>query len=205
MTLDDLVEANAAELVRYQGPRLARRYRALVAKAVTRETALRGAPGRLARSVAEHWFALLAYKDEYEVARLHSAAEYGAEPVFHLAPPLISRMDPATGRRRKVAVPGWLALPLFRALRHGRVLRGTPLDPFGWQADRQLERSLIRHYERDITDALATDDLDRMTALAELPGMIRGFGPVKAESAQAAAAAREVLLRNAPMLAVAAE
>ena len=202
--LDDLVAAHAAELVQYQGKRLATRYRALVGKAIARETALAGAPGRLSRAVAEHWFALLAYKDEYEVARLHSAAEYGPKPVFHLAPPLITRVDPATGRRRKIGVPGWLALPLFRVLRHGKVLRGTPLDLFGWQADRRLERALIAEYEADLTAALAGHDVAKMTALAELPDMIRGFGPIKAESARAAAAARAGLLAAAP-LAVAAE
>ncbi len=193
--LDDLIEANAAELVRYQNSALATRYRALVAQAAARETALAGAPGRLARAVAETWFALLAYKDEYEVARLHSEAEYGAKPVFHLAPPLISRVDPATGRRRKIGVPGWLALPLFRLLRHGKMLRGTALDPFGWQEDRKLERALIREYEQDMIAAFATNDLTMMVALAELPGTIRGFGPVKADSARAAAASRKALLQ----------
>ena len=159
----------------------------------------------MSRAVAEHWFTLLAYKDEYEVARLHSAAEYGAKPVFHLAPPLISRIDRATGRKRKIAVPGWLALPLFRALRHGKLVRGTPVDPFGWQEDRRLERRLIREYEQDMMAALATTDLDQMTALAELPGTIRGFGPVKADSARAAAVTRQALLRKGPSLAVAAE
>jgi indolepyruvate ferredoxin oxidoreductase len=206
VALDDLVAANAAELVRYQGRRLAKRYQALVAQAVARETALASAPGRLARAVAEHWFALLAYKDEYEVARLHSEAEYGPEPVFHLAPPLITRVDPATGRRRKLAIPGKLALPLFRVLRHGRVLRGTPLDPFGWQADRRLERALIRDYAADLAKALAAGDLATATALAELPGSIRGFGPVKAASAQAAAAVRaDLLARLDAPVAVAAE
>ena len=64
------------------------------------------------------------------------------KPVFHLAPPLLARTDPATGRPRKMAVPGWLALPLFRALRHGKILRGTRLDPFGWLAERRHERAL---------------------------------------------------------------
>jgi indolepyruvate ferredoxin oxidoreductase len=125
--------------------------------------------------------------------------------VFHLAPPLVSRMDKATGRRRKVAIPGWLALPLFRALRHGKMLRGTPLDPFGWQEDRRLERTLIREYEQDMMAVLGRADYDQMVALAELPGMIRGFGPVKAESARAAAAARAALLQERPELAVEAE
>ena len=204
-SLEALIEANAAELVRYQGRRLAARYRRLVDKAVARETALSGAPGRLSRAVAESWFGLLAYKDEYEVARLHSEAEYGANPVFHLAPPLVTRLDKATGRRRKIAIPGRLALPLFRALRHGKMLRGTPIDPFGWQADRRQERALIAEYEGDMATALAGRDLAQMIALAELPGTIRGFGPVKAESARDAAATRRKLLAPAAPLAVAAE
>ena len=204
-SLEALIEANAAELVRYQGRRLAARYRRLVDKAVARETALSGAPGRLSRAVAESWFGLLAYKDEYEVARLHSEAEYGANPVFHLAPPLVTRLDKATGRRRKIAIPGRLALPLFRALRHGKILRGTPIDPFGWQADRRQERALIAEYEGDMATALAGRDLAQMIALAELPGTIRGFGPVKAESARDAAATRRKLLAPAAPLAVAAE
>ena len=102
-------------------------------------------------------------------------------------------------------MPGWLALPLFRVLRHGKVLRGTPLDLFGRQADRRLERALIAEYESDLTAAFAGADLAKMTALAELPDMIRGFGPVKAESARAAALARTGLLSAVAPLAVAAE
>ncbi|MEJ1975336.1 MAG: DUF6537 domain-containing protein [Acetobacteraceae bacterium] len=73
---------------------------------------------------------------------------------FHLAPPLITGLDPATGRRRKIAIPGRIALPLFRALRHGKLLRGTALDPFGWQAERRAERRLVRETERSIAAAL---------------------------------------------------
>ena len=189
--LDALVEARAAELVRYGDAALAVRYRALVTRAATREAALTGAPGRLARAVAENWFKLLAYKDEYEVARLHSLASYGVKPVFHLAPPLLTRRDPATGRRRKVAVPGWLALPLFRVLRHGKALRGTAFDPFGWQADRRLERTLIGQYEVEIAAALAGDDLAVMVDAAEWPAGVRGFGLVKAESARVATDRRD--------------
>ena len=110
---------------------------------IARETAVFGRPGGLSRAAAEGLFRVMAYKDEYEVARLHAAAAYGDRPVFHLAPPLIARIDPATGRPRKMAMPGWLALPLFRVLRHGKVLRGTRFDPFGWQAERRQERALI--------------------------------------------------------------
>jgi indolepyruvate ferredoxin oxidoreductase len=209
-SFDALVAAREAELVRYQGKGLARRYRRLVDRAATREAAVFGQPGRFARAVAEGFFRALAYKDEYEVARLHAAAEYGERPVFHLAPPLISGIDPATGRRKKVAIPGRIALPLFRALRHGKALRGTPVDPFGWQGERRAERQLGRDTEASIIsaiDALRPETLDTAVALADIPMAIRGFGPVKHKAMQEAAPHREALLAalNARPVALAAE
>jgi indolepyruvate ferredoxin oxidoreductase len=196
-SLDELIEVRAAVLVDYQSHDYATRYRTVVGRVIARETAVFGAPGRLSRAAAEGLFQVMAYKDEYEVARLHAAASYGARPVFHLAPPLFSRIDPATGRRRKIALPGWFALPLFRLLRHGKALRGTRLDPFGWQADRRAEVALIETYVADLNAALMglrPETLDAAVALAELPDMIRGFGPVK-EANRAKAAARQKVLR----------
>jgi len=202
-TLDAVIARREAELVDYQGPALAARFRALVDAVRARETKLEGAEGALTRAVAEGFFRVLAYKDEYEVARLHASTTYGDAPVFHLAPPLLSRPDPATGRRRKVKIPGRIALPLFRLLRHGKALRGTVFDPFGWQRDRRLERGLAAEYERDVRhalDRLRPDTLAAAVALAALPQDIRGFGPVKAASLDAARPRREALLGrlNAP-------
>jgi indolepyruvate ferredoxin oxidoreductase len=180
--LGALVDARAKELVAYQGKRLAKRYRALVDEVIARETQVMGEPGRLSRAAAESLYRVMAYKDEYEVARLHAAASYGEKPVFHLSPPLTRGIDPATGRRRKIALPGWVALPLFRVLRHGRHLRGTALDPFGRQQERRMERALIEQYIGDlraVMAALRPDTLDVAVAIAQLPDMIRGFGPVK--------------------------
>jgi indolepyruvate ferredoxin oxidoreductase len=196
-SLDALIEARAAVLVDYQSHDYATRYRMLVRQVIERETAVFGAPGRLSRAAAEGLFQVMAYKDEYEVARLHAAASYGAHPVFHLAPPLVSRIDPTTGRRRKIALPGWFALPLFRTLRYGKVLRGTRLDPFGWQAERRAEVALIETYVADLhaaLEALRAETLDAAVALAELPNMIRGFGPVKDANRAKAATRRNVLL-----------
>ena len=209
-SLEALVAARQAELVRYQGKRLARRYRVVVDRAMAREAAVLGQPGRFARAVAEGLFRAMAYKDEYEVARLHAAAEYGERPVFHMAPPLISGIDPATGRRKKIAIPGRIALPLFRALRHGKILRGTPLDPFGWQAERRAERVLIGETERSIQaamESLRPDTLDTAVALADIPNHIRGFGPVKDKAMRDAMPQRAALLDalHARPLAVAAE
>ena len=184
-TLDALIADRADRLAAYQDTRYAERYRALATAAAARETEAFGAPGRFARAVAEGLFRVMAYKDEYEVARLHAAASYGEHPVFHLAPPLITGTDPATGRRRKIAIPGSVALPLFRLLRHGKRLRGTALDLFGRQAERKRERALIVQYETDVRAAmerLTAETREAAVALAELPDLIRGFGPVKDEN-----------------------
>ena len=210
--LDALVARRAAELVEYGNAGLAARYRDLVGAVQAREGAVAGAPGALSRAVAEGYYRVLAVKDEYEVARQHAAASYGDAPVFHMAPPLLSRVDPATGRRRKVAIPGRIALPLFRLLRHGKALRGTPLDVFGWQAERRVERGLIAEYEADVRhalDRLRPDTLAVAAALAAIPMDVRGFGPVRAASLAASRPRRDALLAEldapAPVLAVAAE
>jgi indolepyruvate ferredoxin oxidoreductase len=201
-TLGALIEARAAALVAYQNRRLAGRYRVLVNEVIARETQVLGEPGRLSRAAAEGLYRVMAYKDEYEVARLHAAASYGEKPVFHLSPPLITGIDPATGRRRKVALPGWLALPLFRVLRHGRHLRGTALDLFGCQQERRMEQALIEQYFGDLRTVLAalrTDTLDVAVAIAQLPDLIRGFGPVKdANRVKAEEERRALLARLAP-------
>ena len=120
-TLDELIESRATALVSYQNRELADRYRVLMNEAIVRETQALGDADRLSRAAAEGLYRVMSYKDEYEVARLHAAAKYGEKPVFHLSPPLITGIDPATGRRRKIALPGWLALPLFRVLRMGSI------------------------------------------------------------------------------------
>ncbi|HSU04972.1 MAG TPA: indolepyruvate ferredoxin oxidoreductase family protein [Acetobacteraceae bacterium] len=209
--LEALIEDRAARLIEYQDAPYAARYRAILAPVIARETEVMGAPGRLSHAAAEGLFRVMAYKDEYEVARMHASSTYGERPVFHVAPPLITRTDPATGRRRKIAMPGWAALPLFRVLRHGKRLRGTGLDLFGRQAERRWERELIAQYEVDlrrVTEGLRPDTLDIAVTIAEIPDLIRGFGPVKEANRAKAMVRREGLLaamgKPAPV-AVAAE
>jgi indolepyruvate ferredoxin oxidoreductase len=195
--LDALVAHRAGVLTAYQSKRYARRYRSVVQEVVERETSVLGSPGRLARAAAEGLFRVMAYKDEYEVARLHAAATYGEKPAFHMSPPLVGRIDTVTGRRRKIAIPGWVALPLFRALRHGKVVRGSVVDPFGYQSERRAEVALIASYIADLRMALARlrpDNVDTAVGLAELPDQIRGFGPVKDASRAKAAERREQLV-----------
>lgn len=165
----------------------------------------------MSRAAAEGLYRVMAYKDEYEVARLHASATYGEKPAFHMSPPLVTGMDKATGRRRKIAIPGWLGLPLFRVLRHGKLVRGTALDPFGYQAERRQERALVAQYSADLRSVLAglaPGNFATAVALAELPDQIRGFGPVKDANRAKAEVRRTALLEalgRPPVVAMAAE
>jgi indolepyruvate ferredoxin oxidoreductase len=210
-TLDALIAQRMEALTGYQSKRYARRYQRLLQTVIERETAVFGTPGRLSRAAAEGLYRVMAYKDEYEVARLHAAATYGEKPAFHMSPPLWQGIDKATGRRRKITIPGWLGLPLFKVLRHGRLVRGSVLDLFGYQAERRAERALAAQYVgdlRSVLDRLTAANFDTAVALAELPDQITGFGPVKDANRAKAEVRRTELLaaldRPAPV-AMAAE
>ena len=207
-TLAELLAVRERHLKDYQDLAYARRYRALIERVATTEQAR--TPGRttLAEAVARGYAKLLAYKDEYEVARLQTSAEFAAQLAstfdgdyrlaFHLAPPLLARPDPVTGRPRKRRVGAWAGVG-FRILARLKWLRGTAFDPFGLSAERRSERRLIADYEVLVGELLAGLGPTRhalAVELAELPERIRGFGPVKA--GQIAAAKRceaELLVR----------
>ncbi|MDH5540645.1 MAG: indolepyruvate ferredoxin oxidoreductase family protein, partial [Rhizobacter sp.] len=192
--LDEILSRRRAELVAYQGEALARRYVELVERVSRAEQ--RVAPGseRLALAVARQAHRLLAAKDEYEVARLFSSASFDAaiaadfegEPRlhFHLAPPW--RRAAADGNPRKQVYGPWMRSAM-RLLARCKPLRGTLFDPFGWSAERRLERALPGDYEATVERLLRRLDqgrLDAAVAIAELPERIRGFGPVKLHSVQ---------------------
>jgi len=162
----------------------------------------------LAETVARNYAKVLAYKDEYEVARLYRAPEFRAalQAQFdgvrrievHLAPPLLARCDKRTGRAQKRAFGPWV-LTAFRFLAPLRVLRGTWFDPFGYTAERRAERALIAQYEADIAHILQTltpATLATAVALAALPERIRGFGPIKERNMREAARTRAHLLER---------
>jgi len=189
--LDTIVARRADDLAQYRDAAHARRYRNLVERARTIETATVGAGDALAQAVARGYYKLLAYKDEYEVARLFTdgrfeariKARFEGDPrlVFHLAPPLLARVDPATGRPRKTAYGPWM-LKAMAVLARFKVLRGTPFDPFGHSAERRAERALIVRYEAVIGELIAEltpANHATAVAIAALPDQIRGFGPVK--------------------------
>ena len=145
----------------------------------------------LTEAVARYYFKLLAYKDEYEVARLYTSGEFLAQLrrqfegqpklKIHLAPPLVAQRDPATGRPRKRAYGPWM-LTAMRHLARCKRLRGTPFDPFGYSAERRLERRLIAEYEAvldEVLQQLSSANHEIALELARLPEQIRGFGHVK--------------------------
>jgi len=208
-TLEERIAYRATHLTAYQGKRLARKYRRLVDS--VDDLALREA-------VALGYHKLLAYKDEYEVARLHLETEAKARDQFegdlkltyHLAPPLLPGRD-AGGRPKKRAFGAWIG-GLYKVLARMKRLRGTPLDLFGYTAERRMERRLIKGYERDMAEVLrdvTPETLALAVDIAALPRQIKGFGPVKAANAAAAAARRGELLEafraGGPAVATAAE
>ncbi|HEY3917212.1 MAG TPA: indolepyruvate ferredoxin oxidoreductase family protein [Stellaceae bacterium] len=190
MSLDEIIAHRARHLAAYQNERLVQRYRTRIAQIRALDAKL-GRDEELTRAVAINYAKLLAYKDEYEVARLFADPAFQAgldetfegktKLAFHLAPPLLSRLDPNIGRPRKIEFGAWI-VPVFRMLASLRGLRGTPLDIFGYGAERRRERGLIATYERGLDRIAATlcaENYACAVALAALPDQVRGFGPVK--------------------------
>jgi indolepyruvate ferredoxin oxidoreductase len=159
-----------------------------------------------AEAVAKNLFKLMAYKDEYEVARLytdgaflknlHRQFEGDFTLEFHLAPPLLAERDPRTGHLKKRRYGPWM-LRAFAVLATLKFLRGTKLDPFGRSEERRTERRLIADYEAmldELVAALAPDSLGLAVELAALPEQIRGFGHVKLANLAATRAKQATLL-----------
>ncbi|HUA55378.1 MAG TPA: DUF6537 domain-containing protein, partial [Candidatus Sulfotelmatobacter sp.] len=190
-TLDELIERRVAALVDYQDAAYAARYRGLVERVRAAEaTAAKGLSG-LAEAVARYYYKLLAYKDEYEVARLYTdgnfrnllAAQFEGDYrlEFHLAPPVLATRDPTSGHLVKRGYGPWM-LRAFGLLARFKRLRGGVFDPFGYSAERRMERALIVAYERQIDRVLARlTPANHATAveIASVPEHIRGYGHVK--------------------------
>jgi indolepyruvate ferredoxin oxidoreductase len=206
-TLDELIERRAEFLTEYQDRAYAERYSALVRRVRDAETAAMPGTMTLTEAVARSLFKLMAYKDEYEVARLYTESDFlkrvadqfegPYELRFHLAPPILGDRDPRTGHLKKREF-GPRMLSLFRLLAKLRRLRGTRFDIFGRSAERRTERRLVAEYEAivdEIAGRLTPDNHATAVELAQLPLEIRGFGHVK-EANLARTKAKEAELLN---------
>ena len=192
-SLDEKIEFRAKHLADYQGPRLARRYRRLVDRVED---------PNLKEAVAKGYHKVLAYKDEFEVARLLVQSRAKAEAAFegdlkltyHLAPPFLSGKTPS-GRPKKREF-GAMTERFMPMLARMKPLRGTPFNPFGYTAERRMERKMIRDYEKQMKEVLAdpSRNLEAAIALAEWPLEVKGFGPVKEANAKKARRRVEGLL-----------
>jgi indolepyruvate ferredoxin oxidoreductase len=204
MSLDEIIAHRTRLLTDYQNAAYAARYRDLVDQ--VRKVAINNGYGEaLPRAVAINYAKLLAYKDEYEVARLftdgrfadnlHKQFEGDFKISFNLAPPILQKGVDALGRPKKRVFGPWL-LPVLRTMARFRFLRGTIFDPFGHSADRKLERDLIKGYEQDVVTVfklLSPKNHDIAVELLSLPDQIRGYGPVKEASVAKAKARYEQL------------
>jgi len=211
-TLDQIVARNQQWLTEYQNARYAKRYATAVERIRAREASLQpGNANRLTRAVAVNLAKLMAYKDEYEVARLYTdpaftaglREQFDGEPgkdytlTFHLAPPLLARKN-EKGQLIKRSYGPWM-LSAFRVLAKLKGLRGSPLDIFGKTEERRMERQLIADYidlVNELADSVTEKNLAVAIELARLPDDIRGFGHVKEANVQAAQARRSELLAS---------
>ena len=190
--IDAAIERRERELTAYQNSALAKRFRDAVDRVRRAELDL-GANESLplTQSVLRSYYKTLAYKDEYEVARLYSDTNFieslrdrhgsGARLKFHLAPPFLPGPKDVRGRPRKREFGSWV-LPLFKLLAPLKILRGTAFDPFGRSAERCMERELITEFEatlEQVIKMLDADNLDRAVEIFERFMKIRGYGPVK--------------------------
>ena len=207
-SLAELTARRVEFLTDYQSAAYARRYAELVERVRRVESERLNGATQLTEAVARFYFKLLAYKDEYEVARLHANPDFHRKLAeqfegpyqlnYYLAPPLIARRDPRSGVPRKRRFGPWVGKAFARLARF-KFLRGTIFDPFGYTRERRTERALIREYEAMIDEVLPRLDARNQALaveLAWLPEHIRGFGHVKAANIGTARQQREQLLEQ---------
>lgn len=207
LTLSEKIALNERELASFQDAAYAAGYRDLVEKVKAADEEHGSGTLRLTQTVADMLYKVLAYKDEYEVARLYSDPSFKQKVAqrfedprkirVHLAPPMLAhRKDPKTGRPEKIAFGPWI-LTAFGLLAKFKTARGKWYDPFGRTAERKAERDLISQYRSDIAEILnrlPDGNYGLLVELARVPDLVRGFGPVKEANLKKAAEKRRVLL-----------
>ena len=190
-TVEAMVARRVAFLTDYQDAAYAARYKSLVDDVQKAEQAAVPGATSLSKAVARYYFKLMAYKDEYEVARLHTdpafleklKAEFEGDFTlsFNLAPPMIAKPDPVSGEPTKRKFGPWM-MKMFRVLAWAKRLRGTRLDIFGYSEERKLERALIAEYAdrmRGLIGRLTPANYDIAVEIASVPERIRGYGYIK--------------------------
>lgn len=207
LTLAEQIERNIQSLVKYQDHAYADQYRKLIEQVEAAEARV-GQERGLTEAVATQLHRLMAYKDEYEVARLYTDSDFLQQVddtfegdyriKFHMAPPLLARALDGRGRPKKMQFGPWM-LKALGFVAGFRKLRGTKLDPFGYHADRKLERHIRDQYIaqiEQISTALNANNYDTAITLAEVPAEVRGFGPVKEKAIKAAQLRAEQLMSD---------
>lgn len=193
-SLETIVSSRTADLTAYQDRAYADLFVGAIERLRASESSIAGQQGKLTIAAARNLHKLMAYKDEYEVARLyadptfhqklHETFENIGQIKVHLAPPLLSRRDPLTRRPRKTAFGSWM-FTAMRILAKGKWLRATSIDPFGWTAERKADRKLWKDYLSvvdEVSEQLTPDNYSTALALLSLPDRIRGFGHVRERS-----------------------
>ena len=189
--LDAIIADRVARLTAYQNKHYAEQYVACLQPLIAAEKALNG-DDELSKTAAKQLYRAMAYKDEYEVARLYCDTLFhrqlgdvfqgDVKLDFHLSPPLLAGHDKDLNRPSKYRLPGWLIQPVFKLLQHGKILRGTAFDIFGYSEERRQERELIDLYGDDIRlvcNALSQANMSQAQQLLAGFANVRGFGPVK--------------------------
>jgi indolepyruvate ferredoxin oxidoreductase len=204
--LEQMIAKRVSYLEDYQNTAYAQRYQHLLDRVIKVENETMSAAQSLSKVAAQSYHKVLAYKDEYEVARLYSNGAFIKELKaqfsgnykikFHMAPPILSGTDLATGRPKKRTVGPWM-LSALSLLARFKTLRGTAFDIFGYHHDRREERALIKSFEADVefvVQKLTTDNYELCVELLSLPLAIKGYGPVKVANIEKAKASHNTLM-----------
>ena len=193
-SLEEMLQRRIDVLTKYQHATYATEYKAFVEKVRAVEQNIEPLRTELSEAVSRYLFKLMAYKDEYEVARLFTSGDFerrlkrefegGYTLKFHLAPPVISPKNKKTGQPGKIEFGPWM-FKGFAALAKLKFLRGTAFDVFGYSRERKRERGLVQEYRNTIEQMLETltrDNFQLMVEIASLPDMIRGYGHIKEQN-----------------------
>lgn len=202
----DMIQQRSEDLTAYQNAEYAERYKELVRKAQQAEIDAGVDHTEFSSAVARYAYKVMAYKDEFEVARLYTDGAFRArlenefegdfKLQFHMAPPLIAPRDKHTGELKKITLGGWM-LPMLGFMAKLRGLRGTPFDPFGWTEERKGERALRDQYFKMIEEiclGLSKDTMKHALTIAKYPEHVRGYGHVKEKHLEEAAKTRDASL-----------